>query len=398
VALWVLFTHAFAAFDFSPKLVIKSAEPRSGKTRLVEAVDRLARRPLLTSGITGAALLRIIEQHAPAMLLDEIDTMIKGDPDKAEALRGLVNSGFDRASARFVKNVPTPDGGFEPRAFSTWCPMLLAGIGTLPDTISDRSVIISMKRKRPDEKVKWLRARDGADLHDLGRKAARWAADHREVLEMADPDMRGRLHDRAADAWSPLLASAGLAGGEWPGRARNAAIELSGGADDGTIRAKLLADIRTAFDVKKADRLSSDHLVAYLIGLDDRPWPEFGKGKPLTKAKLAHLLRALEISSGTIRLDDGQTPKGYYRDAFEDAFTRYLPSTHLPSSLGRAATTPQESVSPASSGFQNATFGNGVAFQNHENPRVSADCGVVADQNPSEGGDGDGVGYDRDLE
>src|SRR5262249_52399788 len=41
---------------------------------------------------------------------------------------------------------------------------------------------------------------------------------------------------------------------------------------------------------------------------------------------------------------------------------------------------------------------NGVAFQNHENPRVSADCGVVADQNPSEGGDGDGVGYDRDLE
>jgi putative DNA primase/helicase len=392
VALWTHFTHAFDSFDFSPKLVIRSPEPRSGKTRLVEALERLVRRPFFVSGISGAALLRIIEQHAPAMLLDEIDTMMKGDPEKAEALRGLVNSGFDRAGARHVKNVPTPDGGFEPRAFSTWCPMLLAGIGTLPDTVADRSVIIAMKRKRPDEKVKRLRARDGAELRELGRKAARWAADNGKALETADPEAPAQLHDRAADAWTPLFSIAELAGGEWPGRARRAAIELSGGADGGTIREKLLSDIRTAFDAKRADRLSSDDLVAHLIGLDDRPWPEFVKGKPLTKAKLAHLLRPLEIRAGSIRLDDGRTPKGYYRHAFEDAFARYLPSP-----LEKAATTPQPSVSAAFGGFQNATSGNGVAFQNCENPSVSAGCGVVADRYPP-AGDDFCEGYDRDPE
>jgi hypothetical protein len=42
------------------------------------------------------------------MLIDEIDTMMKGDAELREVLRGLINSGFDRAGARFIKNVPTP--------------------------------------------------------------------------------------------------------------------------------------------------------------------------------------------------------------------------------------------------------------------------------------------------
>jgi hypothetical protein len=104
--------------------------------------------------------------------------MVKGDPEMAEALGGLINSGFTRAGARFVKNVPTPDDGFERRAFSTWCPMVLAGIGNLADTIADRSITIEMTRKRPDEKAKRLRTRDGGELQDLGCKASRRVADN----------------------------------------------------------------------------------------------------------------------------------------------------------------------------------------------------------------------------
>jgi hypothetical protein len=378
VALWNVFTHAFDAFDFSPKLVIRSPEKRSGKTRLVEVSERVARRPLFTSGITAAALLRVIEQRAPTMLLDEIDTLMKGDAEMAEALRGLINSSFTRAGARFIKNVPTADGGFEPRAFSTWCPMLLAGIGKLPDTIADRSIIIEMTRKRSDEKVKRLRARDGRELQDLALKAARWAADNLNALERADPQgAPEQLHDREADAWSPLLAVADAAGGEWPERARKAAIELSVGEDAETTREMLLRDIRAAFDARKFDRLSSDDLVAYLTGLDDRPWPEINRGKPLTKVSLAGLLKPFKIRSRTIRLGDGRTPKGYYRRTFEDIFTRYL--SHVSE---QSATTPQTRKSAAFGENQNATSGDCVAFRNRENPSVSADCGVVADPNP----------------
>src|SRR5215472_10078158 len=103
--------------------------------------------------------------------------------------------------------------------------MLLAGIGNLPDTVGDRSIIIEMIRKRLEEKVKRLRACDGKELWVLGRKVARWAADNCDAMSQADPESPERLNDRAADAWLPLLAIADQAGGEWPGRARAAAVE-----------------------------------------------------------------------------------------------------------------------------------------------------------------------------
>jgi hypothetical protein len=377
VALWTVFTHTFEAFDFSPKLVIRSPEKRSGKTRLVEVLERLVSRPFFVSGISAAALLRVIEQHTPAMLLDEIDTMMKGDAEMAEALRGMINSGFTRAAARFVKNVPTPVGGFEPRAFSTWCPMLLAGIGKLPDTIADRSIIIEMTRKRPDEKVKRLRTRDGGELRDLGRKAARWAADNLDIIERVDPEVPERLHDRAADAWSPLLAISDLAGGEWPTGARKAAIELSCGEGAATVREMLLNDIRDAFDARKADRFASDDIVSWLNGLDDRPWPEINRGKPLTKAGLARLLKPFKVIPGSIRLDDGRTAKGYYRRTFDEAFARYIPSTPT-----QNVTTSQARKSAAFSENQNVTDGNGVTFRKRENPSISAGGDVVTDDIP----------------
>jgi hypothetical protein len=177
--------------------------------------------------------------------------------------------------------VPTPDGGFEPRAFSTWCPMLLAGIGRLPDTVADRSITIEMTRKRPDEMVKRLGTRDGGELRDLGRKAARWVVDNLDNIERADPKVPEQLNDRAADAWSPLLAIADVAGGEWPMRARKTAVELSGGEGAETIREMLLNDIRDAFDAKKADRLASDDLVACLMCSTIAP------GQKLTAANLS---------------------------------------------------------------------------------------------------------------
>jgi hypothetical protein len=195
---------------------LKSAQKRSGKSRLVEVLFRTVARPLLTSGITPAALLRIIEMRAPTLLLDEMDAAMKQDREMAEALRGIINSGFNRTGARFIMNVPTSGGGYEPREFSTWAPQLLSGIGDLPDTVRDRSIEIEMQRKRSDETVKRLRRHDGDDLNVLGQKSARWAKDNLASLFKAMPEIPTGLNDRAADAWEPLLAIADHAGGDWP--------------------------------------------------------------------------------------------------------------------------------------------------------------------------------------
>ena len=163
IALWAVRTHAHDAFEFNPLLWLKSAEKRSGKTRLCEVLDRVVARPLLVSSISPSALLRVIEVRSPTVLLDELDPALKKSSEMAEALRGLINSSFNRRTARHIMNVPKLGGGYEPREFSMWAPLALSGIGGLPDTVVDRAIRVEMKRKLKDEKIERLRQRDGED-------------------------------------------------------------------------------------------------------------------------------------------------------------------------------------------------------------------------------------------
>ena len=206
-ALWIVFSHAHDGFDVSPRLVAKSPQKRSGKSTLFNILFRLVAKPKLLSGITASALLRVIEIFSPTMLVDEIDAVMSGDKEVAQALRGLLNAGFNRAGAKLIMSVPTREG-YEPREFSCWAPVALAGIGKLPDTVRDRSIELEMKRKLPSERVKKLRRRDGAELHELARKLVRWAEDNMAALRTAVPAMPEGLNDRAADAWEPLVAIA----------------------------------------------------------------------------------------------------------------------------------------------------------------------------------------------
>src|SRR5438270_5865687 len=56
LALYVLHTWAFGASDATPYLVIVSAEKQSGKTRLLEVLAALVRRPWHTASASAAAL------------------------------------------------------------------------------------------------------------------------------------------------------------------------------------------------------------------------------------------------------------------------------------------------------------------------------------------------------
>jgi putative DNA primase/helicase len=365
VALWVLATHAFGRFFIFPRLLLTSPEKRCGKSTLLDAIERIVPRPLGCSNISASALFRTVEAARPTLLLDEADSFARDNED----LRGVLNAGH-KANGVVIR-VTENGKDYEPRQFSVFCPIALAAIGHLPGTVEDRSVIVRLKRRRPDEKVESLRLDRPNGLDRLARMAARWAADHGGTIAEIDPLIPGGVINRAADNWRPLLAIAEIVGGEWPGRARRAATLINGEADDESWRAQLLTDIHAAFGAKNTDRISSDDLVTHLISLEDRPWPEFKNGRPLSKPQLARLLKPLGVSSGSIRLDDGRTPKGYHLRAFDDAFARYThsPNRHTATSGANHSETadfktPQEN-------------GCGVSESPGE-PCVSAGCGGVA--------------------
>ncbi len=250
-ALWTVFAHAHDLRDYAPLLVVTAPTKRCGKTRLQETLAPLVPKPQPTSGITAALLPRLVEKHRPTLLIDEYDAQTAGDREMAESLRGQLNSSFNKSSAVVLKLVPVPGGGWEERQFSTWAPTCVAGIGMVPDTVKDRSVVIRLSRKPRDTKVRRLRGRDGGDLVVLARRVARFVNDNEYAIRNAEPASPDALNDRQADAWDPLLAIADLAGGSWPEQARNAAQALCGVEDEEDAerdnKVVLLMDIRGIF-------------------------------------------------------------------------------------------------------------------------------------------------------
>ena len=321
VSLWVMLAHMHDAFDVSPLLILKSPEKRCGKTRSLTIVAALVPRALPTVNITVAALFRAIEKFRPTLLIDEADAFLK---DRGEELRGLLNSGHHRPGAVVVRTV---GDDFEARTFSTWAAKAIALIGDLPPTLEDRGVVVSMRRRAPDEEIERLRLDRLKELEPIRRRAARWAADNMAALRQADPIVPGSLDDRAADNWRALLAIADIAGWVWPEKAREAALSLAGFADEAETAPsiQLLADIRGLFRERQVDRLPSGEIVADLAGREDRPWPEWRGGRPITSRQIARLLARFRIRPRVIRTEEG-TARGYVLSQFSDVFARYLPS------------------------------------------------------------------------
>jgi putative DNA primase/helicase len=318
--LWAVHTHVFEQTLITPRLVIKSPQKRSGKTTLLTLLGELVQRPLVTAGLSAASLFRAIELVRPTLLIDEADALTG---DSHQELRALLNAGFQRGG-QAIRTVPIGDG-FEPRMFSCWAPVAVALIGRLWDTLEDRSVRIELQRRRGDEDIERLRRNRLDELAPTLRRIWRWAGDHADALRRADPILPRQLNDRAADCWRILAAIADQAGGDWPDRARAAALLLSeDGADTETVATRLLRDLRELFDAQPSGVLFSEEIVVQLISLEERGWAEMGKARrPLSKVSLARLLERFRIRPDTVRRGN-DVAKGYRRDQFEDAWERYL--------------------------------------------------------------------------
>jgi hypothetical protein len=339
VTLWAAHCHAVAAFESTPRLALLSPEKGSGKTRTLEVLELLVPRPMHAVNATAAALFRAVEAHQPTLLFDEADTyfgpMARGEH---EELRGLVNAGHRKGAVAY-RCVGEP-ARMEVKAFPAFCAVAIAGIGDLPPTILDRAVLIRMRRRAPGEHIEPFRRRKAAKVGDELREAlAGWMKAHADQLGDAEPEMPAGLVDRPADVWEALLAIADAAGGDWPARARAAALELNAArveADPG-LGVALLRDLRAVFD--GADVLATEELLRRLCALEESPWGDL-RGKPLDARGLARRLRPYEVRPTTIRVGEG-TPKGYRRVDLHDPWSRYLPDTPETSATSE---TPQASA------------------------------------------------------
>lgn len=339
--LWTAHTHFMDAWESTPRIAFLSPEPGSGKTRALEVTETLVPRPVEAVNATPAYLFRKVSDQAglPTVLFDEIDCIFGPKAKEHEEIRGFLNAGHRRGAkaGRCVIRGKT----VETEELEAFCAVAVAGLGNLPDTILTRSIIIRMRRRAPSEQVEPYRRRSHApEGYKLRDRLAAWAAGLRRPLPC--PDMPDGITDRPADVWEALLAVAEAAGGEWPTRARVAAVALVADArgDRGSLGVRLLADLRTVFGESPA--MATADILCALIAMDEAPWGDL-KGKPLDSRKLANFLKPYGVQSKNVRIGS-DIVKGYAREDLFDPWQRYLAPS--PNGSATSATPATETESP----------------------------------------------------
>ncbi|MFE4817419.1 DUF3631 domain-containing protein [Streptomyces sp. NPDC056704] len=347
VALWDAHAHLLDCFDSTPRLAFLSPEPGSGKSRALEIVETLVPRPMVAVNASAAALFRSVSgpDGRPTILFDEIDTVFGPKAGDNEELRGFINAGHRRKGVTYRcvgdSQTVTP--------FPSYTAVAVAGLGSLPDTILDRSIIIRMRRRARNEKVEPFRAR----LHEqegnaLRERLAAWAEQVRDQVTDAWPELPDGISDRPGDVWEPLLAVADAVGGDWPKRAREACaalVKASRTNDKGSIGVRLLTDLRDHVLIG-VDKLPTVAILDRLNSLEDAPWADLN-GKPLDNRRLSKMLSEYmtadnePIGSRNIRTAGGVL-KGFFSKDLDDAWSRYCP----PPAAATAATPLQPSSEP----------------------------------------------------
>ena len=273
-ALWIAHTHMMEAWDSTPRIAFLSEEPGSGKSRALETTELLVPNAVEAVNVTPAYLFRKVasEHGRPTILYDEIDTVFgRRASERAEETRGLLNSGHRRHGVAgrcvmrgnqvFTEELPS------------YAAVALAGLGWLPDTILSRSVIVRMRRRAPSESIEPFRRRAEQTLgHAIRDQLANWAIQIATSITGVWPKMPFGVRDRDADVWEALLAIADAAGGEWPSRARVAAVVLVADAKQSTpsLGIRLLSDLKQVFEGR--DLMPTDAIIKALCALDEAPW------------------------------------------------------------------------------------------------------------------------------
>ncbi|WP_405746325.1 DUF3631 domain-containing protein [Streptomyces canus] len=339
VTLWVAATHIQTALQHAPRLAVVGPTKGCGKSRVLDVLHETVHQPIMTVNMSTAVLFRVIGKNPRTILVDEADAIFSKAGDNEE-LRGLLNAGHQRN--RPAWRISGPE--HKPTPYPTFAMAALASIGDLPDTITDRAVVLRMQKRKPGEKVTPFRSRYATpELNSVRDKLAAWLGPLRGTAGRMAPTMP--VEDRAADTWEPLVIIADLAGGHWPASARAACVAMTrfeAVQDEQTnLKTRLLRDIHSVFEARgNPEALSSLDLVTALLQDPDAPWAEHGTNG-LNAYHLGKLLRDFDIRPANYRFDKGRQAKGYARNRFLDSWARHCPE------LTETAPAPTHDAPPA---------------------------------------------------
>ena len=226
-------------------------------------------------------------------------------------LRSILNSGY-RRGARITRKK-----GREWESIYVFGPVAFAGMGSLPDTIMDRSIPIRMQRRQPHQKIETYMPRTHEAIGKaIGESVGQWIRSVMFELTNSWPEMPEGIADRKSEVAESLLAVADAAGGHWPKDARTAIKELllETKANAGPSPAeRVMRDLRVIWPDGKP-RVSTTDLLIALFNLDGAPWSTIWD--PMSASReLAALLATKGIAPRKVKLG-AVALQGYRKEDF----------------------------------------------------------------------------------
>ncbi len=328
LALWAAHTHLCMETYTTPRLVLDSPVPGSGKTTVLEHLERLCLKPIQMASLTSPSLLtRMLDVEMRTTLIDEADRSLSPDKEGVAELLAVLNSGYKRGGTRPVL-VPVKGGGWDVKEMPTYSPVAMAGNSPrLPEDTLSRTIRVLLL---PDlegrvEESDWELI--DQDARDLGEHLAVWAERVRDDVRTNRPDLPEGIKGRARERWSPLKRVAEACGGRWPSVVDELALHDKEQQDmdreDGMVRdrpAVLL--LKHVHELWPGDTFwPTQSMVSVLVAQHPEEWGIASPfGKALTAQRLGRML-ASSYGVNSTRLDR-TGPRGYTRASLVPVWRR----------------------------------------------------------------------------
>lgn len=335
LTLWAAHTHLAMETYTTPRLILDSPVPGSGKTTVLEHLSRLCVSSIQAASLSSPALLaRMLADGVRTLLIDEADRSLNKDNPMTTELLAILNSGYKRGGTRPVL-VPGKGGDWIVAEMTTYSPVAMAGNNpNLPDDTKSRCirVLLMPDVDETSEESDWEWIED--DAIDLGSRLSQWCDLVRDLVR-SRPDLPASVKGRNRERWGPLKRVAEAAGGRWPAvvdRLAEADVAAQMEDRDAGIAIQrphvlLLQHLRTLF-TPGVTFVPTEELVGCLIRQHPESWgSDSAYGKALTPQRLGRMLSThYKITSGR---PDTNGPRGYTFASLQPAFSRFGLDPHI---------------------------------------------------------------------
>jgi Protein of unknown function (DUF3631) len=334
LALWITHTHLVNETYTTPRLLIESPVPESGKTTVLEHIARLAADPMQMSSVSSPAMItRVLEHRTRTLLIDEADRSLSPDKPGVDELIAVLNSGYKKGATRPVL-VPAKGGGWDVAEMPTYAPVAMAGNQPkLPDDTMSRVIRVLIMPDHLDtvEDSDWELIED--DAAALQEELQAWARTVSDRVRTHRPELPEGAKARIKERWLPLKRVAVAAGGRWPEVVNQLVLldleRMRLDREEGIINEKphvlLLRNIAEVWPAGESF-LTTDDIISMLSAKFPSAW---GRSERYPKGLTAQRMGRMLVKNFGVYSDrpDTNGPRGYLTSSFNRALqsVRLLP-------------------------------------------------------------------------